>query len=357
MAGRQRRQRQNLDLPEAAGIRLAAMNRSTARLLLVLLALLLFPVRAPAPLIYRPGEGWSYEVPGGKENAWRKLRAKDQLQTAQEAFDHKEYKLALKAAQRVVRVWPLSDYAPKALFLMGRCYEARKKDEKAFAAYEQLVAKYPRIADSQEIQRRQFAIAVRFLHGEWVKLFGYIPFFPSMDKTAEMFDQIVKFGPYGEFGPTAQMNIGAARDKQKDYPLAVKAYEVAADRYNEQPKIAADAVFKEAQAYNKQARKADYDQSIADKGIATYTLFLSLYPDDPRAAQAQKAIASLKSEQARGNFRIAQYYEKNKRWEGAVVYYNAVLGIDASSPLAEQALRRIEVLNPQRTQNKSNDAK
>jgi outer membrane protein assembly factor BamD len=313
------------------------------------LGLFLFPYRSPAPLIYRPGEGWSYDVPGGKENAWRKLRAKDQLEVAQQYFDRKKYKIALKAAKRVVRVWPLSDYAPQALLLEGRCYEARKQDEKAFAAYAQLLAKYPKISNAPEIQGRQFIIAVRFLHGEWVKLFGYIPFFPSMDKTADMFDKLVKFGPYGEFGPPSQMNIGAARDKQKDYPLAVKAYEVAADRYSEQPKVAADAIYKEAMSYNRQAKKADYDQSVADQAISTLKDFMSLYPDDPRVADAQKIIASLNSEKARGSFSIAQYYEKNKRWVGAKVYYNWVLQSDPGSPLAKRALERIDALK-QRTE-------
>jgi outer membrane protein assembly factor BamD (BamD/ComL family) len=212
------------------------------------------------------------------------------------------------------------------------------------------LTKFPKISDSSEIQRRQFAIAVRFLHGEWVKILGYIPFFPSMDKTATMFDTLVKFGPYGELGPTSQMDIGEAREKQKDYPLAVKAYEVAADRYSEQPKIAADAIYKEALAYNKQARKADYDQNVAGQSISTFTLFMSLYPDDPRVRDAQKVIASLRREEALGNFRIAEYYEKNKRWNGALIYYNEVLHSemllkDAGSPLADRARQRIDALH------------
>src|SRR5271157_2244759 len=220
------------------------MNRLSARVALVLLGLFLFPYRSPAPLVYRPGEGWSYETPGAKGD-WRKQRAKDQLTVAQQAFDKNQYKLALKSSRRVIQIWPLSDYAPQAQYLMGRCYEARKQDEKAFNAYQTMLDKYPKTVNAEEVQRRQFAIAVRFLHGQWFKLFGYIPFFPSMDKTADMFEHIVRYGPYGELGPPSQMNIGAAREKEKDYPSAVKAYERAADRYSDQAKIAAEAQYKE----------------------------------------------------------------------------------------------------------------
>jgi outer membrane assembly lipoprotein YfiO len=159
-----------------------------------------------------------------------------------------------------------------------------------------------------------------------------------------MFEKIVRFGPYGEYGPPSQMDIGAAREKEKDYPLAVKAYETAADRYTDKPQVAADALFKAAQAYTKQARKADYDQSVAGQAISAFNDFMALYPEDPRVADAQKVISSLRAEQARGNFKIAQYYEKEKRWDGALVYYNEVLLRSAGSPLAAQARERIDSL-------------
>jgi len=310
---------------------------------LIAIAVVIFPMRSPAPLVYRPGEGWSYEMPGGKSD-WHRERAKDQLAVAQQAYDNGQYRLALKSAIRVVNIWPLSDYAPRALYLEGRCYEARKMDEKAFTAYQSCLEKYPKQVNVSEVQKRQFDIAVRFLHGQWFKLWGYIPFFPSMDRTADMFDKIVKYGPYGEFGPEAQMNIGAAREKQKDYPLAVEAYERAADRYSEQIKIASDALFKAAGASYKQAKTSEYDQSVADQAISSYKDFISLYPDDQRATNAEAIIGSLRAEQARGNFRIAQFYEKHKKWDGALIYYNEVLLKDAGSPLAAQARRRIETL-------------
>jgi outer membrane protein assembly factor BamD len=325
------------------------MNRWYIRLLLVCLAVFLFPFRSPAPLVYRPGEGWSYESPSGKEDQWRRLRAKDQLDVAQAAFDKKDYKLAMKAALRVVTIWPLSDYAPQGQYLLGRCYEQRRQDEKAFKAYVQLLAKYPKMPNATEIQGRQLAIADRFLAGERIKLFGYIPLFPSREKAAEMYGDIVKFGPYGPYGPAAQMNIGAAREKQKDFPLAVQAYEVAADRYSAQPEIAATALYKAALAWSKQARKADYDQGAASQAISAFSDFIALYPQDPRIPEAQQIIASLKMVQARGDFSIAQYYEKNKRWAAAQIYYNQVRANVRGEPLADEAARRIEAISARLT--------
>ncbi len=319
------------------------MNRSSIRLLLIVFCLLAFPYRSPAPFIYTPGEGWTYEPVGGV-GKWQRPRAKDQLDIAQAAFDKADYSLALKAARRVVRVWPLSDYAPQAQYLVGRCFEVHGNDEKAFKEYQKLLEKHPKMLNYEEVLRRQFHIAEKYLAGKWFRLWGVIPFFPSMERTSDMFDKVVKNGPYSDIAPHAQLRVGVAREKQHNYSMAVKAYELAADRYHDRPNIAADALFRAGLAYNKQAQTADYDQSTAGQAIATFTDFMTLYTDDKRVPQAQKIITALKSEQARGNFQTAKFYEKRKRWNGALVYYNEVLVQDPNSPYAAEARRRIDEL-------------
>src|SRR5215831_21420974 len=116
------------------------MKSRLLRLQLILLLVVAFSFRSPAPLIYRPGEGWTYEPVGG-EGKWQRSRAKQQLDVAQKAFEQHDYSLGLKAARRVVRVWPLSDYAPPAQYLVGRCYEATGKDEQAFKEYQKVIEK------------------------------------------------------------------------------------------------------------------------------------------------------------------------------------------------------------------------
>jgi outer membrane protein assembly factor BamD len=313
--------------------------------ILLLTVLVLLPARSPAPIIYTPGEGWTYEN-AGQTGKWQRPRAKDQLDVAEQAFTNRDYSVTLHAANRVLRVWPLSDYAPRASYLMGRCLEVKHKDEAAFNAYQQIIEKFPKSGQYNEVLWRQYEIANRFLGGEWFKLWDLIPLYPSMDQTAKLYEKIVTSGPYSDVAPHAQLRIGAAREKQRDYAEAVKAYETAADRYHDQPEIASDALYRAGLAWEKQADTAEYDQGAAAQAIAAYTDFVTYYPDDKRAADAQKSIVKLKAEQVRGNFAIAQFYEKGHKWAGAVVYYNAVLQLDANSPLAAQARQRIEILKP-----------
>ena len=323
------------------------MNRRFVFLFLAFACAMLVPFRSPAPLIYTPGEGWTYEAVGGEGN-WQRTRAKDQLIVAQDALDKKDYSTALKAARRTVKVWPLSDYAPQAQFIVGECYEAKGMDERAFKEYGNVLEKYPRFVDCEKVLKQQYEIANRYLGGEWFRLWTYIPFFPSMEKTADMYGKIVKDAPFSEIAPQAQMKIGTAREKQKDFPKAAKAYETAADRYRDRGPIAADALYRAGLAYQKQAQTAEYDQSTAAKAIATFTDFMTLYPEDSRVAEAQKIITALKTEQAHGNFTTGQYYESRGKLISAKIYYNEVVNLllgEPNSTYASKARVRIEALN------------
>ena len=76
--------------------------------------------------------GWTLRTRGRQRFKWQRKRAKDQLQVAQEAADRGSYRLATKAANRVVTVRPLSDYGVPLNTSSADAGEARKMDERAF---------------------------------------------------------------------------------------------------------------------------------------------------------------------------------------------------------------------------------
>jgi len=187
-------------------------------LLIPLLALFVVaaPHESPAPLIYRQGEGWVYQSVGadGVADQMFAPRAKEQLDIVQKAFKEKDYDLAQSAAKRLVKKWPLSDFAPAAQYYVSRTYEEEGKDEKAFKEYQKLLQNYPKIDNYQEVLKRQYAIATRFLNGKKFRLFGIFPLYRSMQKTVDMYEKVIANGPYSEIAPQAQLNIGKAHEKQ-----------------------------------------------------------------------------------------------------------------------------------------------
>ena len=68
--------------------------------------------RCPAPFVFTPGEGWSYETPGNAGD-WMRDRAVEQLEVAQEKYDQGDYKTGIKASKRLIRQWPFSGLCPQ----------------------------------------------------------------------------------------------------------------------------------------------------------------------------------------------------------------------------------------------------
>lgn len=319
------------------------MRRFGLTLVLTSACLWFIAPRLGAPLVYRPGEGWVYELPG-ETGTWRRDRAKDQYEVALDACNAKQYKLALRAALRTVQLWPLSDYAPDAQYLVGFCYEALGRYEKAFDHYQKLLEKYPKFSRYDEVVRRQFEIANRFLAGQRFRVLGLVPLYRSMDRVAEMYVKVIGNAPESTIAPLAQLNIGVARERQKDYELAAEAYAKVTERYSGRPLYAAEALFREAMAYYRESLSAEYDQSAASKAIERFTDFTILYPNDPRAKEAKELIFRLRVEQAKGALQIARFYEKRKNWVAARIYYNEVLVKAPESAYADEARQKLEKL-------------
>ena len=59
--------------------------------------------------------------------------------------------------------------------------------------------------------------------------------------------------------------------------------------------------------------------------------------------ETEELIEDLKIEQARGNYQIAAWYEKKKKWKAALIYYNEVtIKAPASTYYYDLALGKID---------------
>ena len=151
------------------------------------------------------------------------MSGEEKLEIARRAFKDKEYKRAMFAARSVysgATGRPYSSAAPEARYLVGRIYEARGLDQYAFEEYQMVQARYPNFPRRNEVERRQFEIAGRFLGGQRFKFkipyqeTVFIPLFPSMSKTAKMYSQMITNAPFSSLGAEAQLNIGQAYEKR-----------------------------------------------------------------------------------------------------------------------------------------------
>jgi outer membrane protein assembly factor BamD len=306
-------------------------------------ALLVVAPNCPAPLVWTKGEGWRYErtgTPMGKN-------PKEQLQIAREMQSKKEYRQAIDAYRRLISKWPTAFSVPDARMGLAECLAAIGYYHNAFKMYQTLIEKNPNSEYFDIALQRQFDLGRLFLGGERVKMMG-IRLFPGLEKAVEIFEQVVKNGPYSKVGPAAQYHLGLAYEKQREFLSAVKAYELLIERYPQDP-LAEVAQFAIGLAYMQEAGRAEYDQDMANKSITAFSDFLVRFPKSDRAALAIRWREEMHWEQAAGLYRIGRFYEKMREPKASTIYYYAVIESDPNTPAASAAQKRLVMLEPPAT--------
>ena len=304
---------------------------------LTMLALVCFPHRSPAPIIYREGEGFSS---GEISDIEIKKNAEEQFKLAQRYEADGDYKRAGASYRLVVRRFPRADIAAEAQFQSGQMLEKLGKLQSAFNEYQALVQKYPRSNDFEAALQAQYNIGKAFLDGKRVDIYG-VPTLPSMGKAEEMFKKIVTNAPYGRVAPLAQFGIGQALEKEGSITATVNAYQQVVDRYPNSD-VAPNAMYQIGYVYFQASRATGYDETAAVRAQEAFEDFLLKYPNSEKVPQAQDNLKVLQSRKTDNSYNIARFYDKQKNYKAAYVYYNEVLQQQPDSPDAAKAKQRMD---------------
>jgi outer membrane protein assembly factor BamD len=313
--------------------------KSTLRFVLplMMLALIIFPHRSPAPIIYREGEGFSS---GDLTDIEIKRNAEEQYKLGQRYEEAGDYRRAGASYRLCVRRFPRSDIAATAQFRSGQMLEKEGKLQRAFYEYQGLVEKYPRSPDFEAALQAEYSIGKAYLDGKRVDIYG-VPTLPSMGKAQEMFHKIVTNAPYSPIAPLAQYGIGQALEKSGAISATVTAYQQVVDRYPNSD-VAPNAMYQIGYVYFQASRTTGYDQTAAVRAQESFEDFLLRYPNSEKVPQAQDNLKILQGRKTENSYNIAKFYDKQRNYKAAYVYYNEVLQQQPDSPEAQRAKQRMD---------------
>lgn len=295
--------------------------------------------RANAALIFRQGEGWHGE---SEDTGPVEATASAQLQKAEEYENKGDYRHALGAYRALVKKYPSAGVASKAQFKVGEMNERLGDPSKAFDGYAAYVLKYPKGESFDRAVEAQFNIAKLFLEGERKRVFG-VKTFSSMTRAQEMFQWIINNAPFSRFAPMSQFNIGVTLEKQGNLPESIAAYQALITKYPDSP-AAAEAQYQIGFVYWSQSRSGSYDRMASDKAREAFEDFIARYPKSEKIPQAQENLKSLSEREIQGALGIAKFYDKQKNYKAAYIYYNQTIKQQPGSADAETAKNRIEEL-------------
>jgi outer membrane protein assembly factor BamD len=308
-------------------------------LLFLTVALFLLPELGTASIIFRPGQKAEYVPPGEEQMSGN---AAELYQIGQTAEKEGNPKRAIRAYKTLVKRHPKDALASTALYSAAQLQEQTNQLTSAADSYLQLVERYPSSAHFDDAIEGQFRAGEIYLNGKKLKVLG-IPIASALDRAVTIFANVVRTAPYGKYTARAQFNIGMAREKQGANDAAIQAYQAVVDKFPDEP-IAVDAQYQIGYIWFTAAQLGTNDAAAANNAKTAFQDFLFHYPKSEKAAQARKNLDILEHKQTNNSFKVAKFYDKQKYYRAAVIYYNEVIRQQPGSEESNEAKKRIDQL-------------
>jgi outer membrane protein assembly factor BamD len=305
----------------------------------VAIAFFLLPEPGNASIVFRANEKSKYVPPGEEEISGNSAELYQMGQTAEKDGNLKH---AIRIYKTLVRHHPKDALAPTALYRCAQLQEQARLYTPAADSYLEVVERYPTSPHFEDAIEGQFRVGEVYLNGKKLKVLG-IPLASALDRAVAIFANVVRTAPYGKYTARAQFDIGLAREKQGANDAAIQAYQAVVDKFPNEP-IAVDAQYQIGYIWFSAAKLGTNDAAAAGNAKTAFQDFLFHYPKSEKAAQARKNLDILEHKQTSNSYKVAKFYDKQKYYRAAVIYYNEVIRQQPGSEESNAAKKRIDQL-------------
>ncbi len=268
----------------------------------------------------------------------------EQLKYSIEFFDAGDTAKAIQEFRKLIKSFPRAREAADAQYYVGRCLEKDGQFLKAFQAYQVVIDKYPYSERGVEIIEQQFEIGNDLLEGKDTRN-KFIKTVVGGDyDVVEIFRTVIKNAPYGKFAAQAQYKIGLYLQEKQLFQEARDEFEKTMNDYPES-EWAKAAKYQIALSDSSRSSHAQYDQKVTKSAIDEFETFVKENPQAELSGKAKDQIHQLREKEAENNFLVAAFYEKNKKYQAAKLYYSTIVDDYRNTTWAPKALAKLREMN------------
>lgn len=265
----------------------------------------------------------------------------DQLKFAVSLFEAKDYKKAVNEFGKLIKHYPKAKETAEAQYYIGLSLENTDKSYDAYIAYQKIVEKYPFSNRLEEVVEKQYKIGEKLMNADKKKILGIE--LPQDTYVVEIFQTVIKNSPYGKYASVAQYKIGLILKGLARFSEAKEEFEKVISDYPDTEWVE-PAKFQAALCTKETSLQAPYDQEMTKEARGKFEDFVKVHPDAELSKDAEAQIGGLRDKEAENNFMTGEFYEKQKKYESAKVYYNYVIKNFPKTKWAAHAFERYQVI-------------
>lgn len=241
---------------------------------------------------------------------------------------------ALREYLKLVKHYPLSQYAPAALFESAKIYSKTGDKEKAFEKLDEIIKRYPEYPEIGQVLKMQREISMELLQKKQLKLIDKLK---DPSKKYEAIERTIESDPFNVETCPVALQLALKYAKSGEMEKAIKLYEqVAKDFPSSQweEKARYEMLMYEIRSIPEGSTDISRFSNV-EKNIDN---FISDFPSSPYSESLKKKKAELRNEIARRLFDIARIYQKNGYKKSAEIYYRKIQTLYPETEYAKKSL-------------------
>lgn len=274
----------------------------------------------------------------------------EQLDYAKSLDASGKHRKARRAYRALVHQWHDSAEAVVAQQRYAELLLDNSDYEKAFDDFQYLVEHFAGEFPLERILEEQFRIA-NHLRTVRRRCMFFLPGSASPKRSLPLYEKIVRNGPNWARSPEAQFYVGVIYEDEKEYELAIAAYQTLALRYS-LSEFVASSHYRRGYCLYKISQRSPRDENRCAKALSALLRFERDYPRDPDAPKAAEYVAELKDRLSGYYLDKADFYDRiANRPRSAIIAYNDFVSNFPTSEKRDWIDQRIATLELQLNEN------
>lgn len=169
---------------------------------------------------------------------------------------------------------------------------------------------------------------------------------PASEEALAIYDEVITALPHHEL--TAQALFGKAKLLLKDeqYSASLEAFQTLIRRFPKHP-LAASSFLGIGEVYLVQSQNEYPDPEFLDLAELNLRKFKESFPREEKIQLAEEKLFEMKEHYASSLYETAKFFERAKKLEAAIIYYEKILVSYPTTQIAERSQKHLKQLYAQ----------
>ena len=305
----------------------------------------------------KPPNATNYDVINGKladeheikEHEIGVFYAQEHYRRGVEALNAQNWKESARRFNILVLNYPQTTFAQEAVFFLGISFYYLCEYDFANTAFTTYLKCQSNPIYFLEAIEYKYAIAEKFRCGARRRCFGTkrLPKWASgTDIALEIYDEVAIAMPHHEIAVNALFSKACLLWKQQQYRESVDVFRTLIRRFPKH-ELTPESYLLINQVYLEQSRTELQNPDILDFAQINVRKFQADFPNDEGVFQAEAYVLAIKEVYARGLFKTGDFYQRIRKPQAAVIYYQKAMVEFPETITADWCRRRLSSLCPE----------